>query len=97
MTIVSFLDHGIASFLAHFLHSTKDDLQLVWVQSVEHKCLVKPFVKGFEDRVRFRVEWRLKVFFFVPLAESFGRNARSRSTLDNRLWLYNLMNFLVFL
>ena len=71
VSIISLQNNLFTWLFDYFLHCSKNNVELIWVECREHECLRKLFFQGYNLFFAFWV-WRcFEFFFFVPVTVSF--------------------------
>lgn len=99
VAIITLTDDIFARFLAHTVHCIENNIQLIGVQGVEHKGLIKAVLQRFLDFICLGVHWRLEIFLFVPIAECLCGHRLTGTLFHGSNWLAldKIGNFIIFL
>ena len=81
VTVITLLNDNFTSFLGDWVHGSEDNLELSWIQSVEHESLIESLLQSLLNLVALLVDGGFKIFFFIPVAEHLSTHWNSRSTI----------------
>jgi hypothetical protein len=72
VSVVTLVNYVFSGGLVHLLNRVEDDLEFFGVECAEHECFAQARGQLLQHFLRFLVDRRFEIAFFVPVTEAFS-------------------------